>query len=260
MEKMLFNLLLINLFVIACVTQTQALDDSNASFPSLSTISRRIDEVLISQLEGTYECTPYTTGELQHLRNDWHDVTITRATPNTLTWTNRAGVSWTLGLRGTANDYETSTLSVHPDCPYYTDGYQVATIHWFPNGAVDYISGPWDEPYARIRSAEEVMDLIVGKYENVMACSSGFGDGVSNTVSKISDIGVRWDNPAGSWNLELVPSINGGYKIEQLATTSGWPGFEAGRTTTAIEMDIQSNKVALIRGPNNEKYYKIPSF
>ena len=59
---------------------------------------------------GTYECHKYDGGG----KNDWHYVTITKVNGNTLRWTNRANVSWTLTV-GT----DPFRLDVGQDCPYY---------------------------------------------------------------------------------------------------------------------------------------------
>ena len=54
------------------------------------------------EIAGSYERTP--------VENEWHRVTII-ANDGDLTWTNAAGVSWSLNIEG-------DTLSSGPDCPY----------------------------------------------------------------------------------------------------------------------------------------------
>ena len=65
-------------------------------------------------------------------KEGWYQVTISKVTETTFTWTNGAGVSWTL----TATP-DKSTLLVGVDCPYFKKGHQHVTIVW----AGDHVSG-----------------------------------------------------------------------------------------------------------------------
>jgi hypothetical protein len=93
---------------------------------------------------GKYECHLYD----KKGKNDWHYVTVTKVDDNTLLWSNRAGVSWSLKL---TSDH--SKLDVSQKCPYYNfdDGtsktkYTQGTLVW-EGDKVTGILGPWDELY-----------------------------------------------------------------------------------------------------------------
>ena len=62
---------------------------------------------------------------------DWAFVKVTwsQAT-NTFTWTNRAGVSWTLTPVSGAGGWDNTKLMVGKDNPYFLDGYTSAKIEW----------------------------------------------------------------------------------------------------------------------------------
>lgn len=58
-------------------------------------------------------------------KNDWHYVSISyNHFEDNYTWSNRAGVSWTL--------YPTErshVLRVGEDCPYFKDGYEISEVN-----------------------------------------------------------------------------------------------------------------------------------
>merc|ERR1740130_2126745 len=66
------------------------------------------------KLAGQYECHKYDDEEG---KNEWHyaDVTVADGPHPALTWTNRAGVSWSLSLQ----EKDFAALDVAQDCPYF---------------------------------------------------------------------------------------------------------------------------------------------
>jgi len=105
----------------------------------------------VSEVEGNYECHLYD-GEG---KNDWHFAELRRSsatTAPTLTWSNRAGVSWTLTPSLDAN--VSSKLLVATDCPYFDDGYQVCDIQRSSAGRIVGVLGPNEELYSRTGVAE----------------------------------------------------------------------------------------------------------
>merc|ERR1719210_1187290 len=94
----------------------------------------------LSVYEGSYENQEYIKSGGG---NDWHYVDITKKSENELTWTNRAGLSWTL----TKTDDPTK-FSVGEDCVYYKHGYREA-IFTFQGGLFTQVLGPWNQPYIR---------------------------------------------------------------------------------------------------------------
>ena len=91
---------------------------------------------------GQYECHKYDGGG----KNDWHYVTLTTAAcdGDSLTWTNRAGVSWSLHAT------EGNDLTVGENCPYYKDGHTSAKVDCNEQNRVVRIRGPGDEWYDRV--------------------------------------------------------------------------------------------------------------
>ncbi len=92
-------------------------------------------------LIGTYENHQYDDGG----KNDWHFVTLTHAGGTNLTWTNRAGATWTLTLTD-----DRTKLAVGRDCPYYNDGHTICTVEFTSDGnTVTALLGPGNERYDR---------------------------------------------------------------------------------------------------------------
>jgi len=79
--------------------------------------------------------------------NDWHYVEITSKSGNDYTWTNRAGVSWTLTFQKKIDDTHLS-FSVGTDCPYYRQGYTEGLLFTKTKRGVQ-IQGPGKELYAK---------------------------------------------------------------------------------------------------------------
>ena len=62
---------------------------------------------------------------------NWDQVEVTwNAANQAFTWTNLAGVSWTLIPISGSGGWDTSHLSVSNDNPYFGDGYTEACIEW----------------------------------------------------------------------------------------------------------------------------------
>lgn len=98
------------------------------------------------EVEGNYECKLYD----DEGKNDWHFVELRRSPAieaPTLTWSNRAGVAWT--LTPSLDESGTSKLLVATDCPYFDDGYQVCEILRDDTGRVVGMLGPHEEIYSR---------------------------------------------------------------------------------------------------------------
>ena len=62
---------------------------------------------------------------------DWDAVEVTwNAATNAFTWTNLAGVSWTMNPISGNGGWDTKTLTVSNDNPYFSDGYTTAHMEW----------------------------------------------------------------------------------------------------------------------------------
>jgi hypothetical protein len=78
------------------------------------------------------------------VKGDYHYVIITRLDANTLLWTNRAGVSWTL-----SETADRSILNIGTDNPYNGSEfeYSQSTVIYNANGSILGITGPTGELY-----------------------------------------------------------------------------------------------------------------
>ena len=104
-----------------------------------------------SKLYGEYENHEYDNGG----KNDWHYVTLSMSPSGTgITWTNRAGVSWTLTPGSTPGDGVGSDLGVKADCPYFHEDYATARVDWDQHGRVVRVMGPGGEWYDRVDMEE----------------------------------------------------------------------------------------------------------
>jgi len=105
-------------------------------------------EDLVRELEGFYECRLYDNEG----KNDWHFVELRRSLasgkmPAALTWSNRAGVTWTLTPSFDADGI--AKLLVGAECPYFDDGHQVCELDLDDSGHVVGVLGPQQELYSR---------------------------------------------------------------------------------------------------------------
>lgn len=108
----------------------------------------------VLNMTGTFAFTP-DAGVAQ---NDYHKVTITNADTTNLTWTNAAGVKWSLTRRKDLLDpYGVDRLGVRMECPYYGDPYVFARLIYHPDnaggpryGEVTGIVGPANQIYVRV--------------------------------------------------------------------------------------------------------------
>ncbi|GEM_PF-2798683 len=91
-------------------------------------------------LLGAYENRKYGDS-----KNDWHYVTLSAAGKDTLSWSNRAGVSWTLTATSDPN-----TWSVGADSPYFGRGHRSADVEFHADGRVIRLTGPGGEWYYRV--------------------------------------------------------------------------------------------------------------
>lgn len=124
----------------------------------------RSSKVIIDAIVGPYENFEYSGSG----KNNWHYVSISKIDSTTMTWTNRAGVKWTLTLQKKGDGYDPVKLTVGTDSPYYKSGHTVATVVWNNDyNAVKKILGPWNEAYTRLYTASDVAESVVGTYENL---------------------------------------------------------------------------------------------
>ena len=71
---------------------------------------------IANELVGNYECHRYDADD----KTDWHCVEVTSNGDGVLKWTNRAGRSWTLTMRGVDYPYRVKpTLMTDKDCPHF---------------------------------------------------------------------------------------------------------------------------------------------
>merc|ERR1719265_403358 len=77
--------------------------------------NKKIELRIANELVGNYECHRYDADG----KTDWHYVEVTSNGDGVLKWTNRAGRSWTLTMRGVNYPYRAplqSTLLTDKDC------------------------------------------------------------------------------------------------------------------------------------------------
>jgi hypothetical protein len=110
---------------------------------SIRSIGQQCDNASITALLGKYENLSFC-GET---KNDYHYVTLTKIDHETIKWTNRANVSWTLR---TTDDKNTLVVIGSPYAEYADVAHSTATVTYDLNGVVTSITGPDDEPYGRV--------------------------------------------------------------------------------------------------------------
>ncbi len=92
-----------------------------------------------NSIVGSYENHLYDNDPAA--KNDWHFAEVSKAAEGVYTWTNHAGVSWTLTQSAVRDEFDVS------NCPYgqYTKAHVIRNT----DGSVAKIMGPWDESYDR---------------------------------------------------------------------------------------------------------------
>jgi hypothetical protein len=85
----------------------------------------------------------------------------TATTAKIFTWTNKAGVAWTL----TQKKLSPAQFDVSADCPFYSHGYTVATAKLDENGEVLALTGPWGEIYDKMGAPAIGYDTLADTFE-----------------------------------------------------------------------------------------------
>ena len=87
------------------------------------------EETIIPGIMGYYEIDRSIASEDRD--TNWDVVQVTwNAGSNTFTWTNLAGVSWSLSPISGSGGWDTTQLTVGNENPYFNDGYTSAKIEW----------------------------------------------------------------------------------------------------------------------------------
>jgi hypothetical protein len=119
-------------------------------------------EELMQTVEGFYECHLHD----DEGKNDWHFVELRRSpmasgckSMPTLTWSNRAGMTWTL-TPSLDTDKDGLKLLVATDCPYFEDVHHVCELKHDDTGNLVGVFGPHQELYSRCNthSAEALIE------------------------------------------------------------------------------------------------------
>ena len=220
---------------------------------ALPTKYARSSRVLMDSLVGVYENLKYSGAA----KNNWHYVTLTKKSETELTWTNRAGRSWTLTLIAKGDGYDATQLSVGTDSPYYSRGHTIATVKWNSDmNAVTALLGPYQEAYTRLCSATDVTKSVTGLYENMRYSGAKKNNWHYVTVASVNDTTVKWTNRAGvEWTLDVQEKLSG-YSCTELTAAATNPYFARGYTKTAIQRSPANNAVTAITGPYSEPYHR----
>ena len=96
-------------------------------------------ENLIRGVIGYYEIDRSICLRGQDISDDWNFVKIDyNVAANTFTWTNMAGVSWTMSPISGSGGWDTTQLTVGNDNPYFMDGYTSASIEWVSSEGISF--------------------------------------------------------------------------------------------------------------------------
>lgn len=223
----------------------------------LSVNAPRSSSALRDALIGRYVNQNYDVG---NGRTDDHYVEISYLSTTTLAWTSRSGKSWTLSLRPDGEGYEPGLLNAVEDGSYSTNG---SPSYWFVSWnsegtSIVSVMGPAREYFDRVRTSEEVINLVVGTYECIEYDEKDKNNWHFVTITKESDTRLRWTNDAGvSWNLHLI-EYESGFDSTKLKVDEACPYYKRYKhREAALDMDTKSNSLQYIRGPFNERYEKI---
>ena len=105
---------------------------SSSSYTTISSSARELidsEVTLISGVVGYYEIDTSMAPATRDRAWDSVEVTWSRAT-NTFTWTNKAGVSWSMTPVSGSGGWDTTQLKLGNDNPYFMDGYTSARMEW----------------------------------------------------------------------------------------------------------------------------------
>merc|ERR1719331_3425628 len=144
------------------------------------------EETIIPGIMGYYEIDRSIASEDRD--TNWDVVQVTwNAGSNTFTWTNLAGVSWSLSPISGSGGWDTTQLTVGNENPYFNDGYTSAKIEWGTeegSQVVTTIKGPWGWPYLRNMQGESAFS------SSSMSSSSSFSSSSSTSTSFSSSSSV----------------------------------------------------------------------
>ncbi|PXF41669.1 hypothetical protein BWQ96_08620 [Gracilariopsis chorda] len=198
----------------------------------LSPVSRSSSshsDKLVDSIVGYYENIKYSGSG----KNNWHYVDIEKVDQSTLRWVNRAGRQWTLSVISDAGVVDTDKLQVGTDCP----GRSVLALP---------------------RRASQLVDSLIGHYENLKYTGSGKNNWHYVDVEKVDHSTLRWTNRAGvSWTLYIQDAGNG-VNIDSLIVGSDCPYYKSGYTAAGIVRDEETGLVSAILGPGGEAYNRFP--
>ena len=93
------------------------------------------EQSLIEGVMGYYEIDRSMAPANRDTNWDVVEVSWSGAT-NTFTWTNLAGVSWSMSPLSGPGGWDTTHLMLGNDNPYFGDGYTSANIEWVRDSAV----------------------------------------------------------------------------------------------------------------------------
>eukprot|EP00928_Gymnodinium_smaydae_P050256 TRINITY_DN33831_c0_g1_i1.p1 TRINITY_DN33831_c0_g1~~TRINITY_DN33831_c0_g1_i1.p1 ORF type:complete len:605 (+),score=81.38 TRINITY_DN33831_c0_g1_i1:99-1913(+) len=179
--------------------------------------------IFLDDMVGYYECDAYSDAE----KNDWHHVELVRHSGEApqLTWSNRAGVSWTL----TASCDCPPSLLVGTDCPYWPDGHHKCDVKLDDKGCVEGIFGPWGEFYRRVTDKEQADDHQDESFEKIpsesaatVVCSQLT---LNNGSAMFEDVALRGDvTDEFAELLTQLPNVCQAYRIGCVAVPRGASG------------------------------------
>jgi hypothetical protein len=181
-----------------------------------------VAEEVVGEVEGHYECKQYGEDD----KNDWHFVelqgSLVSAAP-ALTWSNRAGVNWTLtpSLGADGN----SKLLVATDCPYFEDGHQVCEIQRDATGRVIGLLGPGGELYSRTATRNEATEPPNFEKESTHVHSNEVDDAAMVEVASVC-VDTFSDVSSEACQIEQLPTQMAAVVAASLDVGCDQPMFE----------------------------------
>ena len=131
---------------------------STSEWSSSSFSGNQNEENLIGGIMGYYEIDRSICLQGQDVSDDWNFVEIDYSSAtNTFTWTNRAGVSWTMSPISGSGGWDTTQLTVGNDNPYFMDGYTSAGIEWVSSEGITFFHQPFSQRASNVSAKISIL-------------------------------------------------------------------------------------------------------
>jgi len=184
--------------------------------------NKKIELRIANELVGNYECLSYDADA----KTDWHYVMVTSNGDGVLKWTNRAGRSWTLTMRGVDYPYRVKpTLMTDKDCPHF-ESIKFVEIrrHWWWKKNVTALVFGGDSYDKVVCDKDGCCEYTIenhnarGKYLFVEGASND--DGAKLILSK-NNLWPSWSDlfgRAGRWYIKRANFLDNTFNITNVKT------------------------------------------